>query len=107
GKMDPFLGRLVDLGVDVYHGVEPMPEVDMAQLKRDYGERICFWGAIDLKQAMRGEVVEVETEVRERIQVLAPGGGYVLAPSNHLQSDVPAENVVALFRAAREFGAYG
>ncbi|MCK4897621.1 MAG: hypothetical protein KAS38_02495, partial [Anaerolineales bacterium] len=66
-----------------------------------------FWGAIDLKQAMRGEVVEVETEVRERIQVLAPGGGYVLAPSNHLQSDVPAENVVALFRAAREFGAYG
>ncbi|MCK4976357.1 MAG: hypothetical protein KAS36_05465, partial [Anaerolineales bacterium] len=107
GKMDPFLGRLVDLGVDVYHGVEPMPEVDMAQLKRDYGERICFWGAIDLKQAMRGEVVEVETEVRERIHVLAPGGGYVLSPSNHLQSDVPAENVVALFRAAREFGAYG
>jgi uroporphyrinogen decarboxylase len=107
GKMDPFLGRLIDLGVDVYHGVEPMPEVDMVQLKRDYGEQICFWGGIDLKEAMRGEVVEVESEVRERVEVLAPGGGYILAPSNHLQSDVPAENVVALFRAAREFGVYG
>ncbi len=45
-------------------------------------------------------------EVRRRIDSLAPGGGYVLAPANHLQPDVPARNVVALFRAARKYGRY-
>ncbi len=106
GRMEPFLGRLVDLGVDVFHCLEPMPGVDMAQVKRDYGERLCFWGAIDIKRALQGDVARVEAEVRERIGVLGPGGGYVLAPANHLQPDVPPENVVALFQAARKYGTY-
>jgi len=38
--------------------------------------------------------------------VRGPGGGYVLAPSNHLQADVPVENVIELFHYAREKGKY-
>lgn len=106
GRMEPLLGRLIDLGVDILHPLEPMPGVDMAQIKGDYGDRLCFWGAIDIKRALQGDVARVEAEVRERIGALGPGGGYVLAPSNHLQPDVPAENVVALFRAAHEYGTY-
>jgi uroporphyrinogen decarboxylase len=106
GRMEPFLGRLIDLGVDIFHCLEPLPNVDMAQVKRDYGDRLCFWGAIDIKQALQGDVTRVEAEVRERISALGPGGGYVLAPANHLQPDVPPENVVALFRAARKYGKY-
>jgi uroporphyrinogen decarboxylase len=83
-----------------------MPEVDMAQVKRDYGHRLCFWGAVDIKQALQGDVARVEAEVRDRINTLGPGGGYVLAPANHLQPDVPPENVVALFQAARKYGTY-
>lgn len=107
GRMEPFLGRLIDLGVDVFHCLEPLPNVDMAQVKRDYGERLCFLGAIDIKQALQGDLARLEAEVKERIRVLAPGGGYILAPANHLQPDIPPENVVALFRAARKFGGYG
>lgn len=106
GRMEPLLSRLIGLGVDIFHCLEPMPGVDLAQIKRDYGDRLCFWGAIDIKQALQGDVTRVETEVRERIAVLGPGGGYVLAPSNHLQPDVPPENVVALFQAARKYGKY-
>jgi uroporphyrinogen decarboxylase len=106
GRMEPFLGGLIDLGVDIFHCLEPLPEVDMAQVKRDYGAQLCFWGAVDIKQALQGDVARVEAEVRERINALGAGGGYVLAPANHLQPDVPPENVVALFRAARECGTY-
>jgi uroporphyrinogen decarboxylase len=106
GRMEPFLGRLIDLGVDVFHCLEPMPNVDMHQIKRDYGERLCFLGAIDIKQALQGDERRVEAEVQERIRALAPGGGYILAPANHLQPDVPPQNVVALFQAARRFGRY-
>jgi uroporphyrinogen decarboxylase len=106
GRMEPLLGRLIDLGVDIFHCLEPMPSVDIGRVKKDYGDRLCFWGAVDIKQALQGDVARVEAEARKRIRTLGPGGGYVLAPANHLQPDVPPENVVALFRAAREYGTY-
>jgi uroporphyrinogen decarboxylase len=48
----------------------------------------------------------VITETKLRISQLSSGGGYILAPSNHLQADVSAENVVTLFETARQFGKY-
>lgn len=106
GNMEPLLGRLADLGVDIFHCLEPMPDVDMAAVKQKHGDRLCFWGAIDIKEALQGDEARVEAEVKERIRLLAKGGGYVLAPANHLQPDVPAANVAALFRAARKYGRY-
>ena len=106
GRMEPFLGRLIDLGIDIFHCLEPMPNVDMAQIKKDYGEKLCFWGAIDIKQALQGDEARIEAEVQARIRDLAPGGGYVLAPANHLQPDVPPKNVAALFRIAKKLGSY-
>lgn len=41
-----------------------------------------------------------------RILALAPGGGYSLGPSNHIQEDTPSRNVVALFEMARDLGRY-
>ena len=45
-------------------------------------------------------------KVRHRIQDLAPGGGYVVAPVHNVQADVPAENVIAMYQAALEYGRY-
>jgi uroporphyrinogen decarboxylase len=106
GNMEPFLERLIELGVDIFHCLEPLPGVDMGRIKATYGDRLCFWGAIDIKRAMTGDTAGVEAEVRERIRVLGPGGGYVVAPANHLQPDVPVGNVMALSRAVREWGQY-
>jgi len=106
GNMEPFLSRLIELGVDIFHCLEPLPEVDMAQIKQTYGEKLCFWGAVDIKTELQGDRARVHAEARRRIGLLGHGGGYVLAPSNHLQPDVPPGNVVALFEAAREYGRY-
>jgi len=51
-------------------------------------------------------VEEVRAEVRHKIAVFAPGGGYIFAPCHNLQPDVPPENIVAMFQAAHEFGQY-
>jgi uroporphyrinogen decarboxylase len=106
GNMLPFFSRLIDLGVDIFHCLEPLPTVDMSKIKSDFGDKLCFWGAIDIKKALQQDEYTVEAEVIQRIQMLGQGGGYVLAPTNHLQPDVPARNVVALFRAARKYGKY-
>lgn len=106
GNMTAFLSRLIDLGVDIFHCLEPLPGVDMLKIKETYGERLCFWGAVDIKTALQHDEATVEAEVRRRIQMLGKGGGYVLAPANHLQPDIPAQNVVTLFKAARQYGRY-
>lgn len=106
GNMEPFLDRLINLGVDVFHCLEPMPGVDMGFIKEEYGSKLAFWGAIDIKEALQGDEARVEAEVQNRIHFLGKNGGYILAPANHLQPDVSPANVIALFRAARKYGKY-
>jgi uroporphyrinogen decarboxylase len=86
--------------------LEPLPASDLAAIKAQFGDRLSFMGGIDIRQAMRGSREEVEREVKLRLDQLAAGGGYILAPANHLQADVPVGNLFALYETARTFGAY-
>jgi uroporphyrinogen decarboxylase len=63
-------------------------------------------GGIDIREALQGDKARVEVEVSTRLRELGQGGGYVLAPANHLQWDIPPENVFALYETARERGRY-
>lgn len=106
GAIASLLPDFIDLGVDVLHPLEPLPVTDLAAVKEKYGQQVCFLGGIDISHTMRGSRQDVISETKRRIAQLAPGGGYILAPSNHLQADVPPENVVTLFEAARKYGKY-
>jgi uroporphyrinogen decarboxylase len=106
GAIARLIPDLIDIGVDVLHPLEPLPAMDLAAIKREYGNHLSFLGGIDISHAMPGTREQVIDEVRLRIAQLASGGGYIMAPSNHLQADVPPENVVTLFEAARKFGSY-
>lgn len=106
GAITGLLPDIIALGVDVFHPLEPLPATDLLAVKEQFGGQVTFLGGIDISHAMPASQEQVIAEARRRIMQLAPGGGYILAPSNHLQADVPAENVVALFQAARKFGKY-
>jgi uroporphyrinogen decarboxylase len=94
------------MGVDIIHGVEEQPGVDLSRLKSAFGSRICFWGAIDPATGLSGTMDNVTDYTRKIIETLGPGGGYVLSPSNHLGANIPARNVIELFRSASRFGKY-
>jgi uroporphyrinogen decarboxylase len=106
GAVVRLLPTLIDLGVDLLHPLEPLEANDIRAIKNDFGDRLSFLGAIDIKQAMPGQLKDVEAEVQRRVRQLAPGGGYILAPSNHLQADVPPQNIVALYQYGRAYGRY-
>ena len=106
GAITNFLPDIIDLGIDVIHPLEPLPATDLVSVKEKYGKQVTFLGGIDISHAMPGSREDVIAEAKHRIAQLAPGGGYILAPSNHLQADVPPENVVTLFKTAKEFGKY-
>jgi uroporphyrinogen decarboxylase len=54
----------------------------------------------------KGTTDDVKAEVRRRIKDLAPGGGYILGAVHNIQPDVPVENILAMYEAAKEYGKY-
>jgi uroporphyrinogen decarboxylase len=94
---------LVEIGVDVLNPVQPEC-MDIAQLKRDYGDRIAFWGGISTQRTLPyGTPDEVRQEVARVVEIMSPGGGYITSPAQEIQVDVPIENVMALLGEARRF----
>ncbi len=106
GAITKILPDILSLGVNVIHPLEPLPATDIPAIKEQFGRQVTFLGGIDISHAMPGTREDVIAETKRRISQLASGGGYILAPSNHLQADVSAENVVTLFETARQFGKY-
>jgi uroporphyrinogen decarboxylase len=106
GAITTLIPEIISLGVDVIHPLEPLMATDIPAVKAQFGDQVSFLGGIDISHAMLGDREDVIHEVKTRISQLANGGGYILAPSNHLQADIPAENVLTLFRTAQEFGQY-
>jgi len=100
GAMTPFLSRLIEIGVDLFHPLEPLPATDAVAVKAEYGDRLCFLGGIDIREALQGDEAGVIAEVETRLRQLAPGGGYILAPANHLQWDIPPQNLFTLYETA-------
>lgn len=109
GNVYSLMNDFIDIGVDVLDPVQVSARdmSDTARLKREFGDRICFCGAIDTQHVLPfGTPEEVATEVKRRLCDLAPGGGYLLAPAHTIQPDVPPENVVTMCRAAQKYGRY-
>lgn len=106
GAIGQLLPDFIEMGVDVLHPLEPVSGMDPAAIKAEFGQAISFLGGVDISHAMPGALADVRQDVDRCIRDLAPDGGYILAPCNHLQADVPARNVVELYRYARQAGAY-
>ena len=102
GKIDVLIPRLIEMGVDVLNPVQP-EVMDLASLKRDFGSRITFWGGLGTQRILpRGTPQQVKEEARQVRNLMSADGGYVFAPSQFIQDDVPVENVLALLEVARE-----
>lgn len=109
GSVLEFVPDLIDNGIDVLNPVQIAARgMDPGGLKEKFGKRMSFWGGgIDSQHVLpHASPDEVREHVRQNLQVFKPGGGYVFANVHNIQADVPPENVLAMFDAAREHGRY-
>ena len=108
GDITAVLDDLIDIGMDVWETVQlhalPMSPAD---LKRRYGARLTFFGAVNTQRLPFATVQEVTRMVIEACEALGPGGGFICGPDHHIKPDVPPANTLALFDAARQFRATG
>jgi uroporphyrinogen decarboxylase len=96
GDIRRIIPELIEIGLDVLNPVQPAC-MDPAELKKQYGDQLCFWGTIDEQQTLPfGSPEEVRAEVLERLRTVGHGGGLILAPTHHVQLDTPLENFRAM-----------
>jgi len=102
GCIDVLIPRLVEMGLDVLNPIQPEC-MDIQKLKEDYGHKLAFWGGISTQDTLPyGTPEEVKKEARRVRDMMSKDGGYVLAPSQSIQGDVPVENIIALLEVANE-----
>ena len=106
GSIYRLIPDLIEAGYDVINPVQTnSAEMDPATLKREFGNDITFWGAAaDTRTVLNIQSPdEVKAHVKERLGILAPGGGFVCNTVHNIMPDVPPENIVAMFEAIEEF----
>jgi uroporphyrinogen decarboxylase len=109
GACRTYIPDLIDNGIDILNPVQ-ISASDMvpAELKRDFGDRMVFWGGgIDAQHVLPvATPEEVEKQVRANIKAFMPGGGYVFNNVHNFQSGIPPENIVAMYDTVYEYGRY-
>lgn len=109
GSCVEYIPDLIDNGIDILNPVQISADnMDPAELKKQFGEKLVFWGgAIDTQHVLPfAEPSEIKEHVRRNVEAFKPGGGYIFNNVHNIQYGVPPENVVALFDAAYESGFY-
>ena len=92
GNIYAIIPDLIEIGIDVLNPIQPAC-MDPVLLKEQYGDKLCFWGSIDVQRTLPfGTPRDVRQEVITRIETLGKGGGFILAPTHHVQLDTPLAN---------------
>lgn len=100
GDVYHLIEDLIDAGIDALNPIQVSAGnmSDIQRLKKEFGDRISFWGGIDSIGVLpTGTPEEVKNAVEQTVKVLGDSGGYVLCASHNIQPDVPIENILALY----------
>ncbi len=102
GAVRSIIPDLIEIGLDILYPVQPKAwGMDHRELKAEFGDRLTFWGGIDVQQVLPfGTPEQVRRTVRERIEILGAGGGYILSSSHNLLKAFPLENILAMYDEA-------
>ncbi len=106
GSIEPLLNDLIDAGLDSVNPVQiTCANMEPEKLKEKYKGRITFWGGgCDTRDILpHATPDQIREHVLRQCEILAPGGGFVFQQVHNIQADVPPENIIAMFEAARSF----
>ena len=107
GKCMGIIDMIQEAGVDCFETLTPPPvgDVDLAEVKRRIGGKVCLKGYGDLLYGIKmGTPQDVENMVRAAMEIAAPGGGFIFGTSDSIREGTPRENVRTYFASARKYG---
>jgi len=98
GNCEPIFDDLIECGLQVINPLEAKSGLDVCNLKRKYGDRLCFYGNIDVRN-MSGDAGECESEIKRKLSCFKQGGGYLY----HSDHSIPPEVSLTQYRRVMEF----
>jgi uroporphyrinogen decarboxylase len=106
GAIRDIIPDMIAAGIHVLNPIQwRLPGMDREGLKRDFGDKVLFHGAVDNQYTLPfGSVAEVRPEVADNLRILGAGGGYILAPCHNIQVVSPPENIIAMYETGYELG---
>jgi uroporphyrinogen decarboxylase len=106
GNCRRIIPDMIAAGIDILNPIQwRIPGMEREVLKREFGARVVFHGAMDNQQTLPfGARAEVRQEVLDNLHILGEGGGFILAPCHNIQPITPVENIVEMYQAGYEFG---
>ena len=103
GYVLPFIGDLIEVGVDILNQVQPEC-MNFSEVHTKYGDRLSFNGTIGTQQLMPyGSPDQIRAEVRRNLEIAGRSGGLFCCPTHMLEPEVPWANVEAYVAAVQEF----
>ena len=109
GSIYNLIPYMIEMGIDILNPVQcNAVQMEPQRLKTEFGEQLVFWGGgVDTQTVLPfGTPDEVRQQVRDRVSILGSDGGFIFAPTQEIQADVPPENVVAMYDAARTYACH-
>lgn len=106
GGICPLLDSIVEAEFDILNPVQcSAAGMDAIELKKNYGDRLTFWGGgVDTQHVLPfGTPSEVRDQVRRRIDVFLNDGGFVFCSIHNIQARTPLDNLLAMFKVIREY----
>jgi uroporphyrinogen decarboxylase len=104
GDIMLLLDRLVDAGIDALHSIDPIAGVDIAEVKRRVGDKVCLIGNVDLAKLQQGTKEEITASASYCLKYGSPGGGYIYGSCNSIFAGVPLENYLYMLEIWRKSG---
>jgi uroporphyrinogen decarboxylase len=106
GNIMPILDQLIDANPHALHSLDPQAGVDIAEVKRRCGDRVCLIGNVNCGLLDSGSDEEVIESARYALQNGMPGGGYIYSTSNCIYTGMPLARYELMLEVWRKEGNY-
>jgi uroporphyrinogen decarboxylase len=109
GAIREIIPDLIEIGVNILNPVQRSAAgMDIAGLKKEFGKDIVFWGGgIDTQLFLpTASIPAIEDDIKKTIDIMAPGGGFVFAPTHNLQPDIAPDKIDAVYNTVLKYGGY-
>ena len=107
GQVYDLLPDFIEIGIDILNPVQ-ITSKSLDDIKREFGSELSFWGGgCDTQRVLPfGTPEAVKSDVKQRIEHLSPGGGFIFCTVHNIQADVPPENIMAMYETLKKYGRY-
>ena len=88
---------MVEIGLDILQPIQPQA-MNPYKIKQKYGKKVTMFGGLDIQDLFpNGTVEDIRNTVRDYKKYIGAGGGFIISPAHHLQSDTSAEKIGAFY----------